>query len=629
MIARVPQRLCRVLSILSGLIALVFGVIAPVAAQNPTISITIDRIGYNPQGNVRDGAWFPVVVTVENTGADTRGFLELNGSTRDVLVRQPLDLAGGARKQITLLFRADLNQNSMVARFTNAAGSVASTPERLIVHDQTDVLIGVSGGQPATLGGLRVRGPSTIVVNFEADAFPNTDAELANFSALALIGTEPTPEQAAALRRWVVAGGVLLLNGGPSSLGIAATLANDAPGSVDTATNAASSVVLTNAGTTRLTTPVTLAVRPLTVAADATALLSVGATPLVAKRSLGFGAVLLTAFDVDALPVDAGRGAVWSNILDVATVNQWEPAITQQMVGGGAGLPTVGTLGLLILGYVLVVGPLNYLLLRRIDRREWAWATIPASVLIFMLIAYAAGSGLRSGTVTTSQVAVIDTAPGQTEGRVTATLGFTAGRRGTWTATIAKSTVVGKNNADFFFGADNRSIDVQQNGDGSSTLPDWSANVGETRLVTVLGVAQIPFAIEATALQVTNNEWVSGTITNRGTSAINRAYLVVGEISIRLPALEPGASYTVDPSDQTGGWPFVIEGNFDSVSNALSGLYDDARQFDNGNLPANSIYTAPRLVIVDERAAVQATVENSTSAAAVSFYNFYLAVEER
>jgi len=86
LIFRVPQRLCRVFIICLGLIALVFGVIAPVAAQNPTISITIDRIGYNPQGNVRDGAWFPVVVTVENTGADTRGFLELNGSTRDALV---------------------------------------------------------------------------------------------------------------------------------------------------------------------------------------------------------------------------------------------------------------------------------------------------------------------------------------------------------------------------------------------------------------------------------------------------------------------------------------------------------------------------------------------------------------
>ncbi|HYF63224.1 MAG TPA: hypothetical protein VD886_10455, partial [Herpetosiphonaceae bacterium] len=309
---------------------------------------------------------------------------------------------------------------------------------------------------------------------------------------------------------------------------------------------------------------------------------------------------------------------------------QWEPSFSSELINGGAGLPKVSTLILLLLMYVLVVGPLNYLLLRRLDRREWAWATIPASVAVFMAITYVGGSGLRGGSITTSQVAVVDSAPGQPDGRLTAAIAFTAGRRGTWDAGFKAPAVVGPYAGDFFFGnASDEDGVVQQNSDGTTALPGWVANLGETRMVTAMGNVPVPYAIEARDLAFEGGNWKGGTIANNGQTTINRAYLVLGEQYIRLPALEPGATYTINPLDQVGGWPFVFENGPDRVAETLMMLHNGSGRFENPTPTGNSIYNAPRLVIADENSQLQVEVEGGLAGPAVTIYNIYLPVEER
>ena len=46
-------------------------------------------------------------------------------------------------------------------------------------------------------------------------------------------------------------------------------------------------------------------------------------------------------------------------------------------------LPPIGGLLVLLFGYIVLVGPVNYLVLRRLDRREWAWFTVPALIVVF------------------------------------------------------------------------------------------------------------------------------------------------------------------------------------------------------------------------------------------------------
>src|SRR4029078_5679772 len=86
-------------------------------------------------------------------------------------------------------------------------------------------------------------------------------------------------------------------------------------------------------------------------------------------------------------------------------------------------LPPVGGLIAILVVYILLIGPINYLILKRIDRREWAWVTMPALIGAFAVGAYAFGSLLRGTNVLVNEAAIVRGAPGATEGLAQTYLG--------------------------------------------------------------------------------------------------------------------------------------------------------------------------------------------------------------
>ena len=54
-------------------------------------------------------------------------------------------------------------------------------------------------------------------------------------------------------------------------------------------------------------------------------------------------------------------------------------------------LPPIGGLLVLLFGYIVLIGPINYLVLRRLDRREWAWVTMPVLIVVFTVGAFGFG----------------------------------------------------------------------------------------------------------------------------------------------------------------------------------------------------------------------------------------------
>ena len=110
--------------------------------------------------------------------------------------------------------------------------------------------------------------------------------------------------------------------------------------------------------------------------------------PLLARRELGRGQV----FYCGAAPRDLSDGAreVWSTLFgsfsETKSDRNISPNTTGALVQASAYIPQlagppVTVLALLWLVYATVAGPLLYFLLRRIDRRDWAWALVPAVAL--------------------------------------------------------------------------------------------------------------------------------------------------------------------------------------------------------------------------------------------------------
>ncbi|MEZ4836836.1 MAG: hypothetical protein R2873_33395 [Caldilineaceae bacterium] len=75
-------------------------------------------------------------------------------------------------------------------------------------------------------------------------------------------------------------------------------------------------------------------------------------------------------------------------------------------------LPSVRNLTILLGIYILLVGPVNYLLLRRMRRLGWAWITIPLLTLVFSVGAFGLGYGLRGNDLILNKIALIRPATG-------------------------------------------------------------------------------------------------------------------------------------------------------------------------------------------------------------------------
>jgi hypothetical protein len=147
-----------------------------------------------------------------------------------------------------------------------------------------------------------------------------------------------------------------------------------------------------------------------------------GELPLVRERLVGSGSVDWVALDLATSPFDAWSGttAFWEHILAPgAAYPPWispDMSVRQMQAGSmtyalsnlpALDLPSVQGLALLLAVYILVVGPLNYLVLRWRKRLHLAWVTIPLLTLLFAAGAFALGYALRGSDVILNKVSVV------------------------------------------------------------------------------------------------------------------------------------------------------------------------------------------------------------------------------
>lgn len=69
--------------------------------------------------------------------------------------------------------------------------------------------------------------------------------------------------------------------------------------------------------------------------------------------------------------------------------------------------PSFQFISFFLLIYVLVVGPINYLVLRRKKKLEWTWVTIPVVVLLFLGAEYGLGRYLKGGRAVVNEATLL------------------------------------------------------------------------------------------------------------------------------------------------------------------------------------------------------------------------------
>jgi hypothetical protein len=446
-------------------------------AQGGNAAITLNvTVGFD--GRFRDLMWAPVFVRVENNGTDVVGRLVVRPSTSGDAVEQtystPIELPSGARKSVILYVIPRARGQNLRVDLLNQSDVVLSSSQvrisSMLGGDRLHLVLteAVSGSLDLTT--LQSGEFTTYQANWMVENLPDFVGALDAVDMILVTDIDTgtlTAGQRTMLADWVAMGGHLIVTGGApwekTAAGLRDLLPFDPQASqtVPDLTNIAawsttSPVLLPpTAGNTAPNNAPALAVdpdAPLPLTEQtiiATGVVKSGAetlvsnrdgTPLIVRRTLGEGKVDYITADPNALPLrgwdqmpdlwftlaTSGAGRIaWAN-----NVHDWQNAAqATQIIPGYNFLPNTAALCGFLMAYIILIGPVNYMVLRRLNRREWAWVTIPVLILAFSALAWQAGFNLRGTEVTLNRLTVVRSWEGVDTARVEELTGILAPRR--------------------------------------------------------------------------------------------------------------------------------------------------------------------------------------------------------
>jgi hypothetical protein len=590
-------------------------------------------------GYISQESWVPLRVSVTNNGADDiTGELRVaevglgSGGFRFV---RPLDLPHGTAKDVFVYVRVEGYVSALEVTLVEGTTPLVTERVRLQTVGGADWLIGIVSDAPqalSTLGDVTntTDNGRTYLALLSVEDLPPVASAWSALDVLVFsdVDTGQLGEtQREALRAWVNDGGRLIIIGGPgyqrTFAGLEALLplapTGDANVSLEPLAGYVGRPFLTYAS---MTAPVVDG-EP---APGANVAVSSQGTPLVIWEARGAGRVTLLAADPGLEPLVSWDGAadLWQMLL---TANWYSPpwlsGIGGSLYGGwydarvavaripGVTLPSALSLALFALLYVLLIGPVNYLLLRRLGHLELAWLTVPVLAVIFTGVAYVSGLELRGTRAIIHRVAMVQAWPGSDDARVSGLLGVWSPRRTRYDIHLGEGFLARPIPADFG-GADSvYEHTLEQITDSECALPGVRVDVGAVEAFVIDG--QVDAAMVPNVWgDFTLDEEGSGALTLSGmvTNGSDRdlhyvAVLALGEarfvgdlsagqsqaILLTIPAREMAAavpvspySYTYpSPYSTTSAVPYVYDyGYYDLPSQLLgiSACYDDS--------PANS-----------------------------------------
>ena len=307
---------------------------------------------------------------------------------------------------------------------------VKSEPVRFSDESKKPLHIGVLSAAPEKFNRLTNLVPASAVVPVKSRHLDH-DLFMDNF-ALLIISDPSTlqlkPEQQENLARWAQNGGLLVVGGGRGWQKTKAAVPQDLlpftpTGTVETENLSplAGQVNFVDSGSGRFLLTVGSLSSP-----QGHILLESTAGPLLIAGDYGQGQVIYSALNLEDPPFQHPLNfeSFWNYLLSTnrarlfRSVQQREHwgffQLISALVFGKVDFvfssPAKLFLGLLF--YILLVGPVSYLVLKRRQRWEWSWLTIPALALLFTGVIYAAGSSGRRSELTHYQVNIYDLCQG-------------------------------------------------------------------------------------------------------------------------------------------------------------------------------------------------------------------------
>jgi hypothetical protein len=461
---------------------------------------------------VKTGRWFPVAVTLANTGEAVQGRLELRllasggQNEREAVFYTEVELpANQARKRVWLYGRSD-GEEFDSARVTfsgrgfrslsllfNLTATELGTRNLLTVSDneeRLDYLSGFNNRKLANADELRIAASTQTLTNGQGfvrplgtmrDLLPDRWIGLESVDMVVLQDFPHAalgPEQISALRGYVAAGGTLLVPGGANWQRLAQSPLADmwplTPASSNTIPNAQVQQIVRRYlpnngaldGADRLGGAPVLVTRGV-LRPGARVLASMSGEPLLLVRDMGAGRVLFLTADPTKPPFLGWRGLapLWIDLFaHMGKVRRLEyvdrgampfmgnnfnqfggPSYTDTPPSNPTGqmlqsirrlaqlrTPDTSVIAWFLALYVFCLVPVNYFVLRSLDRRELAWVTVPIIAVAFSFASYIAARNIKGTELLTRHINIVQSAGTSGVARADSMLWFFSPRRASY-----------------------------------------------------------------------------------------------------------------------------------------------------------------------------------------------------
>jgi hypothetical protein len=553
--------------LLAGLAALaavaiaLLGAVGPAAAAGDPPTMTARVL---LQGHARLGSWIAIQVHLHNDGPSVTGELRLQGGSQGgTRYAAPVQLDSPSDKDWILYAQPPSFGQQLEVVLANGAEVIARQKVAVTVHDANQLIVGVVADDPQPLvGTLNLPAvqnqQAAVVVPLGLEDLPT---RLEAWSAMDRLvwqdvdASSLTTEQLTALRGWIALGGRLIVVGGTAGIGVLggfpdAILPYRPTSTVDAAPASLKGLIGTlPAAATDVPAMAGELIR-------GRALASTAGQAIAAQAGYGAGSVTILGVDPTAgwLGESTAGASLWPALIPPRSDGSVSMTDDSQIVGAVSNLPSLalpplGGLLLLLIGYIALIGPINYLVLRRLDRREWAWITMPVLIVGFAVGAYAFGNALRGSSLIVNEVGIVRGAPDATEGTAQVYLGVFSPTRGSYQVAVPGGALLSSPISGDVFGGGSAGLDVVQ-GD-PSRVRDLS--VGVQSLRTIRAESQVVAPKIHVDLALVDGT-LQGTIRNDGTTVLEKPAVVLGTNVKVLQDLDPGEEVQVTLPVVGGGF---------------------------------------------------------------------------
>jgi len=395
------------------------------------------KIGVGFNDNYKIGYSTPVTLTIKDKYKDVNGEVEIrvpSSQGKYMSYVKPISMQKSSEKVITINVPVGANRAKYTLVINNGKDKVYQDSFDIgMTSNNMTGFIGILSDDSNSLSYInQLPSPMgvsllTKVIKLDEKNFPEDIFTLGAFDVLVINDFDTSKlskAQYKILKLWINNGGTLLLGTGQKNTKTLGIFKDDfIQGSVKDVKTINTSIINSMGTNGDNKNDTQIEVLSLGVK-DSTVLMEDKNVVLVQKLSKGKGEVGILAFDLSQAPFVnwSNNSAFAQKLIEIINPNimnkvslsmnngQNNSYLYGDIVNKFSELATAKTSSfyLILFIYILIVAPLNYFQLKRLDKREYMWISVPVIAIIFGILVYVSGSGTRLSKVTTNMVSVLN-----------------------------------------------------------------------------------------------------------------------------------------------------------------------------------------------------------------------------